>query len=35
VHDYLGVDLDRAWLIVERELPHLKQTIEAMQKELP
>jgi uncharacterized protein with HEPN domain len=35
VHDYLGVDLDRAWLIVERELPRLKQTIEAMQKELP
>jgi uncharacterized protein with HEPN domain len=35
VHDYLGVDLDRAWLIVERELPRLKQTIEAMQQELP
>ncbi len=34
VHDYLGVDLDRAWLIVERELLNLKQTIEAMQKEL-
>ena len=34
VHDYLGVDLDRAWLIVERELPRLKQTIEAMQREL-
>ncbi len=35
VHDYLGVDLDRAWLIVEWELPHLKQTIKVMQKELP
>ena len=35
VHDYLGVDLDRAWLIVERELPLLKQTIEAMQQQLP
>ena len=35
VHDYLGVDLDRAWLIVERELSRLKQTFEAMQKELP
>ena len=34
VHDYLGVDLDRTWLIVERELPRLKQTVEAMQKEL-
>ncbi len=34
VHDYLGVDLDRAWLIVERELLRLKKTIEAMQKEL-
>ncbi len=35
VHDYLGVDLDRAWLIVERELPQLKQTIGSMQKQLP
>ena len=34
VYDYLGVDLNSAWLIVERELPRLKQTIEAMQKEL-
>jgi len=35
VHDYLGVDLDRAWLIVERELLQLKQTIETMRKQLP
>lgn len=33
VHDYLGVDLDRAWLIVERELPRLKQTIDTILKE--
>ena len=27
VHDYLGVDLERVWLIVERELPHLKHVV--------
>ena len=33
-HDYLSVDLDRAWLIVERELPDLKRAIAAMLQEL-
>jgi uncharacterized protein with HEPN domain len=30
VHDYLGVDLDMIWNIVERELPGLKVTVERM-----
>ena len=34
VHDYLSVDLDRVWLIVERELPGLKRAIAAMLQEL-
>jgi uncharacterized protein with HEPN domain len=33
VHDYLGVDLERAWLIVERDLPDLKHTITTMLRE--
>ena len=33
-HDYLSVDLDRVWLIVERELPGLKCAVEAMLREL-
>ena len=28
VHDYLGVDLERIWDIVERDLPALKQNME-------
>ena len=30
VHDYLGVDLERVWLIIERELPALMSAISAM-----
>lgn len=30
VHDYLGVDAERVWKIIEIELPSLKQTITAM-----
>ena len=33
VHDYLGVDIERVWLIVEKDLPGLRQTIEAMIRE--
>jgi uncharacterized protein with HEPN domain len=33
-HDYLGIDLSRIWLILEDELPILKQTISAMIAEL-
>lgn len=28
VHDYLGVDIDRVWSILERQLPGLKRVIE-------
>ena len=34
VHDYLGVDLDRVWLIVERELPELQRVVTDMLREL-
>ena len=33
VHDYLGVDLDRIWDIVEDDLPVLKQKISAILEE--
>ena len=28
VHDYLGIDIETVWNIVERKLPELKQVIE-------
>jgi uncharacterized protein with HEPN domain len=31
VHDYLGVDLERIWDIVERDLPSLMRTVAAIQ----
>lgn len=34
VHDYLGVDLDQIWDIVEDDLPILKQNISAILKAL-
>jgi uncharacterized protein with HEPN domain len=33
VHGYLGIDLERVWAAVERELPALKAAVEAMKKE--
>lgn len=30
VHDYLGIDLEAAWAIVERDLPPLRQAVERM-----
>jgi uncharacterized protein with HEPN domain len=30
VHDYLGVDLDKVWEVVERDLPPLKHSVLAM-----
>jgi uncharacterized protein with HEPN domain len=33
VHDYLGVDLDRIWDIVEDDLPTLKKRIGAILEE--
>ncbi|MGA2914774.1 MAG: HepT-like ribonuclease domain-containing protein [Sedimentisphaerales bacterium] len=32
VHDYLGVDLERIWNIVEKEITPLKNAIQAMMK---
>ena len=34
VHDYLGLDLQRLWGVVERRLPLLKAEIERMLEEL-
>ena len=33
VHDYLGIDLDEIWGIVDRDVPELKTAIEAMLRE--
>lgn len=30
VHDYLGIDIHRVWLILEKELPLLKKTVQRM-----
>ncbi|MCP4625820.1 MAG: DUF86 domain-containing protein [bacterium] len=30
VHDYLGVDPERVWKIIEKDLPQLKQAISTM-----
>ena len=32
VHDYLGIDMDRIWEIVQRDIPTLKQTVTEIQK---
>jgi len=29
-HDYLGINLERVWKIVEKDLPELKQAVTAM-----
>jgi uncharacterized protein with HEPN domain len=34
VHDYLGLDLKQIWIIVENDLPQLKDQIAAILKEL-
>lgn len=30
IHDYMGVDLDAVWAVTQRELPELKEAIEAI-----
>jgi len=30
VHDYLGIDIERVWIILEKELPLLKKAIQRM-----
>lgn len=34
VHDYLGVNLERVWEVVQNDLPGLKQKIQAILKKL-
>ena len=34
VHDYLGIDLEQAWVIVTQDLPSLKQAIAAMLRDV-
>lgn len=34
VHDYLSVDLDRVWEIIEKDLEPLRRAVEAMQRDL-
>jgi uncharacterized protein with HEPN domain len=34
VHNYLGVDLERVWLLLSQDLPALKRVIVAMREEL-
>ena len=34
IHDYMGVDLDEVWAVVERDLPDLNARIEAILREL-
>ena len=30
VHDYLGIDIQRVWIILEKELPLLKKAVQKM-----
>ncbi len=35
VHDYLAIDVDAVWLVVEQELPRLRAALQRMQKRSP
>ncbi len=35
IHNYLGVDLDSVWAISQRELPRLRQQVEAIVRGTP
>ena len=30
IHDYMGVDLDEVWNVIDKDLPRLKQTVNEM-----
>ena len=30
VHDYLGIDVERIWIIIEEEIPALKRAVQEM-----
>ena len=34
IHDYMGIDLDEVWDVVERNLPDLKGKVEVILQEL-
>ena len=34
IHNYMGVDLDEVWNVIDNELPRLKETILAMRQEI-
>jgi uncharacterized protein with HEPN domain len=34
VHDYMGLDLETIWLVIENDLPALKVALNAMQADL-
>jgi len=33
IHNYMGVDLDEVWNVIEKDLPRVKETVQAMQEE--
>jgi uncharacterized protein with HEPN domain len=33
VHDYLGLDLETIWLVIENDLPSLKNALQTLQEE--
>lgn len=34
IHNYIGVDLDEVWNVIEKDLPRLKRTVKAMQDDM-
>ena len=34
VHDYMGLDLETIWLVIENDLPTLKDALNAMQADM-
>ena len=34
VHDYLGLDMDRIWSVIQRDVPELKKAVDLMLREL-
>lgn len=34
-HDYFGIDVERVWMAVQRDLPVLRRQVDALLDELP
>lgn len=34
IHDYMGVDLDEVWNVIEKDLPRLKRTVDKMRADV-